>query len=291
MSIEDQLKPVSEDRDLSGFGKAMNLVGKAGLSFGPWISIPLTIVGAYGEVEPGNVLRLTGLANAGLSQLAGTPIDIEGPIKGAARAAQKRPAPTSEATLGGMPFGGSEATDYAIAKKLAELSIERTGRPNHPDYVAAMANPASPLYREAQGLVRTDYARQQALGFVSPVPIRNLPPTEEAIRSRTADLRRAFGNEQGQLPPPVTRALAQTGDLATGYWRAQSDPRVARINAGLAQRPGAYAPGIFGELDRLRDQARFPETQAYRKWLESLPVGAVNRSPADFVQVRPNIYG
>jgi hypothetical protein len=290
MSIEDQLKPIGEDRDLSALGKLANVAGKVGLSPAPWVSIPLTIVGAYGEVEPGNVLRLTGLVNSALSSdlIAGTPIDIEGPIKGTARAAQKRPAPTSEATLGGMPFGGSEATDYAIAKKLAELSIERTGRPNHPDYVAAMANPASPLYRQAQALVRGDYARQQALGFVSPVPTRNLPPTEEAIRQRTADLRSLYGDQNGQLPPQLTRALAQTGDLATGYWRAQSDPRVARINAGLAQPRGSYSPGVFGELARLREQAQHPETQRYLAWLRSLPPGVADRSPADFIQLHPS---
>lgn len=287
MSIADQMKPIGEDPDMPLPGKILTQAKRVGLGPAPWIDLPLTAAGVYGkDYEAGNVLRLSGLASAGLSTATGKAIDIEAPLKAAIDAARGASTPLSRETLGGIPVGGSRLQDYLIEKKLVEMSVEKEGVPNHPNYVQAMTNPESPLYQQAAAQVYQDQLGGAATGFVSPIPTKVLGDTEAAIQQRRADIRPFMEQLPEQAKKEANRMLAQTGDLATSYWRVGSDPKVAVIQAGLAALD-QYSRGPAGTLARQMELSGNPLLNSYLRWLQSLPPFTQDRSPADFVKTLP----
>jgi hypothetical protein len=284
MSIADQLKDTGDDPDAPPMGEALRQLRKVGLSPAPWVDIPLVALGAYGpEDEPFNALRHTGPVSAALSAATGQPIDLEGPIKGAVRKVQGTAPPQTERTFAGLPFGGSAFIDRAIEKKLAEMSLERTGRAGHPVFMLAAANPNDPLYKEALRDVLNMNLVTQTYGFTSPFPATYLPDAEAEIRGRSADVRAATAGLTREQMKPVNAALAQAGDPATAYWNVTSDPRLAQINAGFDALERTSSGSAMARANRQIVLRQYPLLAAYLDWQKTLPPDE-DRSPAAFVK-------
>jgi hypothetical protein len=105
ISLADQMKPISDNPDETGWAKMMKELGRVGLRPAPWVEIPMIAAGLHGEdVEPGNVLRHTGLASAalatGLTNATGQPVsvDLEAPLKAGVRTLRGQPAPRTPTT-------------------------------------------------------------------------------------------------------------------------------------------------------------------------------------------------
>jgi len=291
MSITDQMRSLPDNPDSTWLGNAIRQVGRVGIRPAPWVDIPLTALGVYGQDEEvGNLLRHSGLVSQAVlspvaSAVAGRPVNVNldpaTPINAGIRQLRGRPAPLSEALAFGVPVAGSAAIDYQIAKRIAELSLEETGVPNHPDYVAAMADPMSKVYQRAAAQVWADQLRRQATGMVVPTSVQVLPDSEAAIRYRQAQFNPVLDTLAPEARREFNAQLAQTGDISTGYWRTTSDPRVAQINAGLND-PRRFTSGVIGQLARRQAEAENPLLQRYREWLQNRPPGS-DRSPQAFI--------
>lgn len=274
ISLADQTKPMAEDTDATPAGEVVKALSPLGLRPAPWVDIPLTALGVYGpRDDPSSVLRHSGLVEAA----TGGAVNLEAPVQALVRRVQGAPAPTS---------GSTSYVDYQISRKLADMAVAAR-RPNDPEYVAAMADPTSPLYQQAREAVWRERLRDQALGMVSPVPTRFLGPEEaQVVAARRPfqvllDPARTSAEERRRNWSYVRRAEPLTG----AYDSVTSDPRVAEINAGFAAL-GPPADSPVTALARRRRLAevtrRYPLLAAYLSWLESQPPGE-SRSPATFV--------
>jgi hypothetical protein len=182
-----------------------------------------------------------------------------------------------------LPFGGSAFIDRAIEKKLAEMSLERTGRAGHPVFMLAAANPNDPLYKEALRDVLNMNLVTQTYGFTSPFPATYLPDAEAEIRGRSADVRAATAGLTREQMKPVNAALAQAGDPATAYWNVTSDPRLAQINAGFDALERTSSGSAMARANRQIVLRQYPLLAAYLDWQKTLPPDE-DRSPAAFVK-------
>jgi hypothetical protein len=189
-------------------------------------------MGAYGATaEQRNVLRHTRL----IEDFTG--VDIEAPTKMALQAAQAATtrSPTPETVT------GSQYLDSAIRRRLGELSIEATGRANHPAYVAAMEDLNTELWKLAERQVRKTEKVKGTYGFISPVPMSHLGETEGAIRQATTDLP-GGGNRL------TSAVLYPVGHPSTGYRDAN------RINAS-ASRERTTSSGSSSQSHSARQEA------------------------------------
>jgi hypothetical protein len=160
---------------------------------------------------------------------------------------------------------GSLALDRSIWIELLILSYERTGRPDHPAYIRAMANPDDPLFQEARDRVLERTQVEQGLSFVLPQRVLIEPGTEAELR----ELQAAAGWRE--LSPEQRRQLILQHRPEAWTAFIPRDLREAQIRAAEAER----------QLDRLngREQplefytARYPWYGAYLLWAEDQPEG------------------
>ncbi|CCF85414.1 hypothetical protein NITHO_4930006 [Nitrolancea hollandica Lb] len=245
MSIADQFKPIYDDPEMPLAGRVIKQAGRVGFSPVPWIDIPLHIAGVYGEEsEPGNVLRHSAL----VKDLTG--VDPEGFLKSGVRAVRGQEAPVS----------GSRIEDGMIRRRIAELSVEETGRAGDPNYLMAMGDPNSEIWQRAASDVRKNRTAMDLLGFVSPFPSTFVGETEQAIRGQ------AKANEGLDF-----RQLAQAGNIGTAYSNTSS-PERAQIAAGFAMQDQLHP--IWGAQKRADMMAQLPFFAQYLAWLQTQPPGA-----------------
>ncbi len=170
---------------------------------------------------------------------------------------------------------GSLALDRSIWIELLILSYERTGRPDHPAYIRAMANPDDPLFQEARNRVLRRTQVEQGLSFVLPQRILFEPGTEAELRELQAAAR------WKELSPEERRQLILQHRPEAWTAFIPRDLREAQIRAAEAER----------QLDRLngREQplefytARYPWYGAYLLWAEGQPEGT-DRSVRRFLE-------
>ncbi len=276
MSIADQFKPTAEDPEMPPVGRALMAAGRVGLRPAPWVDIPLTLAGAYGpNQEAGNLIPRSDLVSAAVNAATGLNVNLDpsAAVNAATREARGIPAPLSS----------SRRLDYQISKRLAEMAVEETGEPGHPDYIAAMTDPSSDLYKRAKQEVDRAELRQRVAGVTVPTQLTHLSPTEAAIRARTADVRDATQDLTEEQQSEVRQQLRAQGDLSTTYASTTDDPREAQVQAGLAARRQYTMPTAAGAFARDQAASRYPLTLRYLEWLRSLPPGA-DRSVAAFVK-------
>lgn len=171
VSIMGQLRPPRTGEDDPWLRQALAAGQNFGLSPIPQVSMGLqatrnldpTGQGLLGDNPAGNVFRASSLISALAGAAQGQPVDIEAPLKN-------------------VVGGSMDFNRYYILKRIAEKSVEETGQPNHPDYLAAMTNPSSPIYRQAAADVARDNLVTQTSGFMG-VPLKFLPETEARVRA------------------------------------------------------------------------------------------------------------
>jgi hypothetical protein len=257
LSIADQTRPRYISADAPAYGKVLNLVGAAGISPAPWVQIPLTMVGVYGaDAEAPGLLRTSGM----IESFTGVNPERLTLIPQIVDRGQRVLLGKRSTTL-----TGSHYRDYEINKRIAELSIEETGRANHPDYLRAMNDPTSPIYRRAERDVRRAQQIGSVWGFFAPIPMKFLSDTEAGIRASAAGL-------PERLPDEVSNQLANAGHPATGYWNVADDNRAAQIYAALAMSRGRTPH--WSRIRRYEAQAQYPSYAEYLNWLQTRAPGA-----------------
>jgi hypothetical protein len=183
--------------------------------------------------------------------------------------------PGSQKRWASETLTGSLALDRSIWIELLILSYERTGRPDHPAYIRAMANPDDPLFQEARERVLNRTRIEQGLSFVLPQRVLFEPGTEAELR----ELQAAAGWRE--LSPEQRRQLILQHRPEAWTAFIPRDFREAQIRAAEAER----------QLDRLngREQplefytARYPWYGAYLLWVEGQPEGT-DRSVRRFLE-------
>jgi hypothetical protein len=152
---------------------------------------------------------------------------------------------------------GSRYLDSQIKKRILELSLEETGRAAHPDYVAALSDPSSPIWKRAEEQVRRRLLGQEILGMTVPARMPFLPETEELIRAERAKL-------PEQPPKGLMTQLARAGHPAAAYAPLRWQNTEADRLRALLQR--AWNTGnLTSAMNMLRST---PEGQRYLMWLE-----------------------
>lgn len=264
LSLADQTKPRYTPDDATGVGKLLNEAGRIGLGPAPWVVIPLTIGGVYGDrAEAPDPLRHSRLTEATLDRFGLGGLKVS-PVKSAVRGAQEFVTGKEQFT-----FTGSTYKDRAVATRLAEMSIERTGQANHPEYVMAASDPTSPLFQQALANVNRSQFGRELYGFTSPVPMTVVPSTEQAIRSDRKNLEQQHG---GEIPPEEWRRLADAGAVGTGYSRFGGDARGRQVFAGFNALDGV--PRTWSALREQQTNQAFPFYAQYLLWLQTRPQGA-----------------
>ncbi|RJQ55632.1 MAG: hypothetical protein C4521_01835 [Actinobacteria bacterium] len=81
---------------------------------------------------------------------------------------------------GQEPF---DIVDYQVRRRLAEMSVEQTGRPRHNEYLWAMTNKSSPLYKQALKDVSVERTLMSLLSFLAPISAKGLSSTEREVRN------------------------------------------------------------------------------------------------------------
>ncbi len=165
-------------------GQARNLLGDVGLGLAPWVDIPATVAGVYGNRSMPRILRHSGLLQA----LTGT--DVENAWRGPAANAQ---------TMLTDSAAPADWFDYLIKRRILEKSVEETGKTQAPEYVRAIENKSSPIYQQAARDVKRQTAAGNTLGFVSPAQLRMLPATEELAAQDRAALPKPQRDEHGNV--------------------------------------------------------------------------------------------
>jgi hypothetical protein len=246
-SIFDQFRGYPELDDESGtLQRLYDLGATIGITPSPFVMIPIERAGLVeGRFQTRLVPRLTqwvqtGTALAGLNQ--GRGYDPEAPVL--------------RALTGQDP---DEVRQYLVRRRIRELSLERTGRPDSPQYQFAMLDPSSPIYQEALRDVNEYLARRSFLSFFLGLPTAEAGRTEMAIRQRR-------GEYPSELTEEQVRYLARTGDPGTAYWGISSPEQVQVSTGFLLDRnmmPGwqhYYAPEL---------QQMMPDFLAYLAWLRT----------------------
>jgi hypothetical protein len=118
-------------------GNAYQRLEQVGLGLAPWAAKPLEMTGALGPKPPGEVTPLDAEVGAVLQALRGQPSPLPWEQLGNVRFGPRSGLPGGTIAPGADTYNPNTETN----KRVAELSIERTGTVNQPDYVAAMNNP------------------------------------------------------------------------------------------------------------------------------------------------------
>ena len=239
LSIADQLGYRYTPDDAPLMERLQTEASRFGLGLAPWAEIPLGLVGVFGdEWTPPRILRHSRL----LYGLTG--IDVEAPL-------QMVSAANREAVT------GSQYLDNQIKRRILEMSIEETGRAAHPDYVAALSDPTSPIWKRAQEQIQRRVLGQEILGMTVPMRLPFLPETEELIRSQRAQL-------PEQLPRGLLNQMAREGIPAAAYQPLRWQNTEAERLRALLER--AWNTGnLTAAMNMLRST---PEGQRYLMWLD-----------------------
>lgn len=151
-------------------GRALDVVRSFGISPHPFAQAPLEILGVYGARQPGPVLRATPLINAAVQAATGEQFDLEAPIRTLRRQRLSGPPPAPPEVL--------------VRARLREMSQERYGRPDAPEFQRAQAEgPTNPLWREAVRSLGSRSLREQLTAMVG-VPLRVATDAERELARR-----------------------------------------------------------------------------------------------------------
>ncbi len=152
-----------------------------------------------------------------------------------------------------------EYPEYLVRKKLAELSIERTGKGwwQNEDYQRAMIDSKDALRSEAQKLVGEEQAALYTGRRLVPLQLGYLPKAEEQIRTAKTQL--------GTIPEGLTGAeygqLVEDNPLAFGYrWISSSAPKL-----NLQVKQDMYFQLPSGSSRTIFEQEN-PDLAAYLTW-------------------------
>jgi len=238
LSVADQLGYRYTPEDAPLLERLQTEASRFGLGLAPWAEIPLGLLGAFGEDwAPPRLLRHSRLL-AGL-----TGIDVEYPLQQISQANRES-------------ITGSSYLDSLIKRRILEMSLEETGRAAHPDYVAALNDPESPIWKRAESEVRRRMLGQEILGMTVPTRMPFLGDTEALIRQQRAQLPQ-------NLPPGFMSRAAQEGYAFAAYTPLSwSNTGASRIESLLAQTQNLPLPQ---GMSILRSD---PEGQRYLLWLE-----------------------
>lgn len=268
LSIADQLKGRHVPNDSTPAGELLTYAGMVGLAPAPWVSIPLTTLGVYGEdANASRLLRHSTIARDALNLLPGDQnYDIERPYVAGQRFFQ-------EALWGDMPdpMTTDFYTDRALTARIAEMSIEETGQANHPDYIIAMADKESPIFKRAFEDIQRRNLVNSLIGFILPFPNTYVSDTEADIRLA----RKQLGEEyDGLIPSSVWQQ--KSNDVAMGYSSSGKGTDARMINAGYAMMNSGNPFYKLG--NRQAAYTAFPEMALYSQWLNTRPKGFADRS-------------
>lgn len=183
VSLMQQLRPLKGEEGTPG--QMMEALGNVGLSPNPLLGLPMQMAGLMGDRPVGNIFRLSSPISALVGAVEGRPVEIEAPIKETVANLQKQ-------LSGTQPFNPRE---WAIRKRLAEMSLEETGKPNHPEYIRAMNDPNHPLRRKAEAQVARESLVSGALSFAGVPFVKFLPETEKVVREARKGLPQITGKE------------------------------------------------------------------------------------------------
>jgi hypothetical protein len=177
-----QIRPTYEEEDTTPLGQAINTFKSIGYSPWPWIDIPLQAAGVYGTKGFSDVSTYSPLIQSA-STMLGNRIEPEAYWKEPAKAIQ-------QVVTGEKPTSitGDTMRDYQVQKRIAELSVQDTGKPNDPKYVAAMTDPKSAIWKRAEKELASDSTGLTAARLVGGVSLKQLTPTEKAVSKAKATL-------------------------------------------------------------------------------------------------------
>ena len=244
-SIFDQFRSYPElDSEDGVLQQLYEFIGTIGVSPSPFVMIPLERAGLVeGKFDARLVPRLTqwvqlGTALAGLNQ--GRGYDPEAPIL--------------------RVLTGEDPDAYRqrlVRRRLREMSIERTGRPDTPEYQWAMLDPSSPLYQEALRDVNAYLARRQLVNFFVGLPTAEAGPTEVQVSQRRSQY-------PEELTPEMREYLARTGDIGTAYWGVRQ-PEQVQVNLGFLLDRNMMPGWQHYYADEIEE--RIPGYRSYLEWL------------------------
>ena len=209
-----QENPYETGDDLSGrerIGQNVERLGSVGLSLAPWIQIPASALGFFGEDdETMPVLRHSQL----IQGLSGGRTSLgEDTFRGLVDEVREVTTQTTRDTKTGSAY-----KDNQIVNLLAEWSVKNTGGPQHPDYIAASEEgPGNELWDRAQKEVERRMFRQNALGMVVPVPMKGVSDVGQAVARTEQGLGITPEFKANDANDPVMDALVRQGNLATTY--------------------------------------------------------------------------
>lgn len=178
----------------------MNQLGAVGLSPNPLIQVAMRKAGMMGDQPMGTVFRASGPLGAVLGQMQGKPVNLEQPLQSA--------------------LGAFDMNEYNVRKRIAEMSVEKTGAPNNPTYLAAMANPASPIRQQAEAEVARMNLGAGLASYMGVPPTKLLTDVEAQTRLARTNL-----PQRGDIGSPLDtaryslamRAAESANPLASTY--------------------------------------------------------------------------
>lgn len=158
---------------------------------------------------------------------------------------------------------GNPGLDRAVWLEIVAMAYWETGNPNHPRYVAAMANPDDPIFQEAFDRVRKNRFGEAVFNLFTPGIRGSAVLPEELLLRADADEAR---ENAALLSPEARQRLLRIGDPSVWYLYVPGDAREAQIRSGFAAEDlGSVSPLLF--------VARFPWYLAYREWARGRPPG------------------
>ena len=200
---------------------ARKVAGNVGLGVYPWFDYGATALGLYGDKPLPNVLRHSGIFQAGTDFLGGAEpgFNVENLWKNPVYAAQE----------GITGSSSSDWTDSLVKRRLQEMSMEETGKPLQYE----KAKPGDVVYQQALYDVLRRKDVQSLMGFVSPMYSQTLPTAEEESVAAMSKLPVASKDTSGNF----TTLPGQTLDDA--YKEA-----VKQFYAGREANPAASTYGV-----------------------------------------------
>ena len=265
-----------------------------GLTPGPVVTMPLEAVGAISD-RPFGLFRPSSYIEAVGGAIEGRPVDFEAPSTALQRASRAALGANDQESVSGL----HPAVEWAIRNRIAEIAFEETGGPAKGQYLVAMDDPTSGIWRRAAAEIARERGVQTALGSLAPIRPKFLSQTEERIRARQ--------QAQGVAPPqlaeveaaPVTpeeRVVAERslkkGPLRRGetlddrvrYLRTQA-LRTAAAKKDPVTDAFRYTSGSEG-TSRSRG---FQALAEFRKSIRGLPFPEQQRLLGEFYDTRPDL--
>lgn len=166
----------------SPVGRVLDALNSVGVSPNPALQIPLQMSGAYGARQPSDILRLTSLINGLVREKTGRMFDLELPLHAIAR---ERPLNA----LGADQPLPAEPNDM-VRWRLRELSQEKTGTPNAPEYkLAEKEGSKNPLWREAVMSLGNQQTRERVMSLMG-MPTRFYSDAQHELDIKKAEKQR-----------------------------------------------------------------------------------------------------